>query len=74
MQDLTTGSLTRHLLKTTSFMLVTMFQTLRQQSVPASYHRQLGATGEENTRRCESNAQECDDRHRRPRRLPNRTD
>jgi len=29
MQDLTTGSLTRHLLKTTSFMLVTMiFQTL----------------------------------------------
>src|SRR5262245_57227913 len=29
MQDLTTGSLTRHLLKTTSFMLVSMvFQTL----------------------------------------------
>src|SRR4029450_6920602 len=29
MQDLTTGSITRHLLKTTSFMLVTMvFQTL----------------------------------------------
>src|SRR6476660_1227986 len=29
MQDLTTGSLTRHLLKTTGFMLVTMvFQTL----------------------------------------------
>src|SRR5512145_2182699 len=29
MQDLTTGSLSRHLLKTTSFMLVTMvFQTL----------------------------------------------
>src|SRR6188472_4355291 len=29
MQDLTTGSVTRHLLKTTSFMLVTMlFQTL----------------------------------------------
>jgi len=29
MQDLTTGPLTRHLLKTTSFMLVTMiFQTL----------------------------------------------
>ena len=29
MQDLTTGSLTRHLLKTASFMLVTMvFQTL----------------------------------------------
>src|SRR5918994_1636700 len=29
MEDLTTGSLTRHLLKTTSFMLVTMvFQTL----------------------------------------------
>ena len=29
MQDLTTGSLTRHLLKTTSFMLVMMvFQTL----------------------------------------------
>ena len=29
MQDLTTGSLSRHLLKTTSFMLVSMvFQTL----------------------------------------------
>lgn len=29
MQDLTTGSVTRHLLKTTSFMLITMvFQTL----------------------------------------------
>src|ERR687889_489971 len=29
MQDLTTGSVTRHLLKTTSFMLVTMlFQTM----------------------------------------------
>jgi Na+-driven multidrug efflux pump len=29
MEDLTTGPLTRHLLKTTSFMLVTMmFQTL----------------------------------------------
>ena len=29
MQDLTTGSVTRHLLKTTGFMLVTMvFQTL----------------------------------------------
>ena len=29
MQDLTTGSLTRHLMKTTSFMLVSMiFQTL----------------------------------------------
>ena len=29
MEDLTSGSLTRHLLKTTSFMLVTMlFQTL----------------------------------------------
>ena len=29
MEDLTTGSITRHLLKTTSFMLVTMvFQTL----------------------------------------------
>ena len=29
MQDLTTGPITRHLLKTTSFMLVTMvFQTL----------------------------------------------
>ena len=29
MQDLTTGSITRHLLKTASFMLVTMiFQTL----------------------------------------------
>ena len=29
MEDLTTGSITRHLMKTTSFMLVTMvFQTL----------------------------------------------
>ena len=29
MQDLTTGSISRHLLRTTSFMLVTMvFQTL----------------------------------------------
>src|SRR5690242_20572033 len=28
MQDLTTASLTRHLLKTTSFMLVSMFQAL----------------------------------------------